>query len=215
MITINRYPINLNLENKKCLVIGAGKVAERKVRRLLGCGAKVLVISPQITRYLKALAEKKKIIFKKRRVNLTDLNSVYLVISAASDRKINSLISSYCHRKGILINVVDSPKECNFILPSIVRRGGLTIAISTDGISPALSKKIRQDLERRFGAEYAKLLRIMKKLRPEVLRVIKNSGSRKAFFQKVVQADILNLLKRGKGQQAREKIRAILTQNLH
>ncbi len=198
------------MENKRCLVTGAGRVAERKVRRLLECGAQILVVSPKITPFLKTLAENKKIIFKKRRVNLTDLNGVYLAISATGDRKINSLISSYCHRKGILVNVVDSPKECNFILPSVARRGNLTITVSTDGISPALSKKIRRDLEQRFGAEYAKLLRLMAKLRPEVLRKIKNSDSRKAFFQKVIQADILNLLKKNKERQAREKIRAIL-----
>ena len=181
------YPVSLNLENKKCLVAGAGQVARRKVRRLLECGARVEVISPGIAQPLMALAENKKIIYKNRRVSLKDLNGVYLVICATDDRKTNSLISSYCLKKNILINVVDSPKECNFILPSIVRRGALTIAISTDGISPALSKKIRQDLERRFGPEYARLLRMMKKIRPAVLKSIKNPKSRKAFFQKLIQ----------------------------
>jgi len=195
-------------------VIGAGSVAERKVTRLLECGAQVSVIAPLATPRLKALAEKKKITFKKRRFNLRDLNGAYLVISAASDRRINSLASSYCRRKGILINVVDSPKECNFILPSVLKRGNLAITISTDGISPALSKKIRQDLERRFGAEYAKLLRIMAKLRPEALKKIKNPGLRKAFFKKAVRADILNLLKRNEEGQAREKIRAMLENDI-
>lgn len=214
-MAVNYYPINLNLRNKECLVIGAGRVAERKVRRLLECGAQVSVISPEVTPNLKALAEKKKIAFKKKRVDLTDLKGVYLVISATADRRINSPISSYCHRKGILVNVVDSPKECNFILPSVLKRGSLAIAISTGGISPALSKKIRQDLEERFGVEYAKLLRIMAKLRPEVLRKIKNSVSRKIFFQKAVQAEILDLLKRNKEQQAREKIRAMLESEVY
>ena len=189
---VNYYPINLNLKNKECLVIGAGRVAERKVRRLLECGAQVSVIAPLVTPRLKALAGKKKITFKKRRVNLRDLNGAYLVISAASDRKINSTVSSYCRRKGILINVVDSPKECSFILPSVLKRGNLVIAISTDGISPALSKKIRQDLGRRFGAEYAKLLRIMAKLRPEALKKIKNPGLRKAFFKKAIRTILEN-----------------------
>ncbi len=191
-------------------MIGAGRVAERKVRQLLRYGARISAIGPEATPRLKALAEKKKITLKKRRVNLRDLDGAYLVISAASDRKINSKVSSYCRRKGILINVVDSPKECDFILPSVLKRGDLAIAISTGGISPALSKKIRKDLERRFGAEYAKLLRIMAKLRPEAMKKIKNTGSRKAFFKKAVRADILNLLKRNKEEQAREKIMGIL-----
>ncbi len=181
------YPVNLNLERKKCLVAGAGRVAQRKVRRLLECGAKVEVISPEIVPTLKALAKNKKIIYKNRRVSLRDLNGVYLVICATNDRKINSRLSSHCLKKGVLINVVDSPKECNFIVPSIVRRGALTIAISTDGISPALSKKIRRELEQRFGPEYAKLLRMMKKIRPAVLKSIKTPRSRKAFFQKLIQ----------------------------
>lgn len=206
----NYYPINLNLENKKCLVVGAGRVAQRKVMRLLECGAKVRVISPKISAALRTLAERKKIIFRNRRVNLKDLNGVYLVIAATSDRRLNSAVSSYSRKKGILINVVDSPKECNFTLPSILRRGALTISVSTDGISPALAKKIRQDLEQRFGVEYAKLLRIMKEMRPQALKKIKKIQPRKAFFQKALQPYILGLIKRNKEKQAKRKLERIL-----
>lgn len=204
------YPISLVLENKKCLVIGAGSVAERKVRRLLECGAHVEVISPKITTGLKALAEDKKIIFKKRKVNLKDLRRGSLVVAATEDRKINAAVSSYCRKNNILINVVDSPRECNFILPSIVRRGALTISISTDGISPALAKKIRQELEQRFGREYARLLRIMKEIRPQALGKIKNPKARKAFFQKALQPNILALLKQDKEKQVKQKLEGIL-----
>ena len=178
------YPINLALENKRCLVIGAGKVAERKTRRLLEYGACVSVVGQAITPGLKALWKKKVIVFKKRRFGLSDLSGAYLVIAATTDRKVNSAVSSYCLKNGILINVVDSPKECSFILPSVVRKGDLTISISTDGISPALARKIRMDLERRFGTGYAGFLRVMKKLRPQVLKNIKDAKSRKAFFKK-------------------------------
>ena len=207
---VKYYPVNLKLENKKCLVVGAGKVAERKVRRLLECEAPVIVISPKIGLGLKALAQKKKIIFKNRRIDLKDLKGAYLVIAATTDRRINSAISAYCRKKGILVNVVDSPKECNFILPSIIRRGALTISISTDGISPALAKKIRQELGQRFGAEYAKLLRIMKGIRPQALKKIKDSKLRKVFFQKALQPGIIKLLKRNKEKQARIKLKCIL-----
>lgn len=200
------YPINLVLENKKCVVIGAGAVAERKVRRLLECRAQVSVISPKITSGLKRLAAKKKILFKNKEAGLKDLNGAYLVIAATSDRKINSLVSSYCRKKGILINVVDFPQECNFILPSIVRRGSLTISISTDGISPALAKKIRLNLEKNFGVEYAKLLRILKEIRPQAIKKIKNPRRRKDFFQKLLQPEILSLLKRNKEKLAKIKI---------
>ncbi len=204
------YPINLFLETKRCLVAGAGRVAERKVRRLLQCGAKVLVISPKITAGLKALASKKRIILKKRRVKLSDLNAAYLVISATDDRPLNSAIASYCRRKNILVNVVDSPKDCNFILPSVIKRGNLTITISTDGISPALAKRIRQDIQHMFGAEYTRLLRIIRKFRPKALEKIKKSKLRKEFFQKAIQTGILNLLKVNKVKQAKLKLEHLL-----
>jgi len=204
------YPINLALENKKCLVIGAGIVAKRKVARLLECGAKVMVISPGISPGLEALAKKKKVIFKNRKANVADLRDAYLVIAATADRKTNSAISSYCRKRGILINVVDSPDECNFILPSIARRGALTISISTDGISPALAKKIRRDLQRRFGAEYAKLLRIMKEIRPQALEKIKKVQPRKEFFQRAIKPDIFGLIKKNKEKQAKIKLERIL-----
>lgn len=183
---IKYYPINLALNNKKCLVIGAGIVAERKVRRLSECGARVLVIGPAITPFLQAMADKGKIVFKRRKVAHRDLDGAYLVIVATADRMVNAAVSSYCRRRGILVNVVDSPKECNFILPSVLRRGNLTISISTEGLSPALSKKIRQDLGKMFGAEYAGYLRMMKKIRPVALKKLKNSRSRKTFFKKML-----------------------------
>lgn len=204
------YPVNLVLENKKCLVIGAGKVAERKVRRLLESMARVSVVSPEITSGLKALAEKKKIMFKNRNFDLKDLHGMYLVIAATTNRRMNSAVSSYCRKKGILINVVDSPGECNFILPSILRRGALTISISTEGASPALAKKIRQDLERSFGLEYAKLLRIIKEIRPHALEKLKTLRSKKMFFQKALRPGIINLIKRNKGKQAKRKLERIL-----
>ncbi len=200
------YPVNLVLENKICVVVGGGAVAQRKVQRLLECAALVSVISPAITPGLKRLAAKNKILFKNKEVELKDLNGAYLVIAATSDRKINSFVSSYCLKKGILINVVDFPQECNFILPSIVKRGNLTISISTDGISPALAKKIRRDLEKEFGAEYADLLRILKEARPLAIKKIKNARARKAFFQKVLSTEILSLLKKKNEKQAKQII---------
>jgi precorrin-2 dehydrogenase / sirohydrochlorin ferrochelatase len=204
------YPINLSLENKRCLVIGAGIVAERKVRRLLESDARISVISPVITPGFRALCKNKKIVFKKRKFSLKDLPGAYLVIAATNDRKVNAAVYAYCRKKGILVNVVDSPKECSFILPSVVRRGALTISISTDGISPALAKKIRQDLESKFGAEYAVLLRMMKQIRPRVLKKIKDLRSRKDFFQKVLKARVLDCLRRNKKQEAKIRLERIL-----
>lgn len=207
MLSMDKYyPVNLLLKEKICLVAGAGNVAERKVKRLLECGARVLVISPEITPGLKKLAEKEKISYKKRLLNLNDLSGAYLVIAATSDAKLNAGIAKFCLTRNILINVVDSPQDCNFILPSLIRKGGLTITISTQGISPALAKKIRQELATKFGAEYAALLRIMKEIRPLAIKEIKNITARKAFFQKILEPDILKLLRDKKFHQAKKKI---------
>ncbi|MEK6715034.1 MAG: bifunctional precorrin-2 dehydrogenase/sirohydrochlorin ferrochelatase [Candidatus Omnitrophota bacterium] len=204
------YPINLNLENKDCLVIGAGVVAERKIKRLLEYGVNLTVVSPNFSRGISMLAKKNRIRLIQRRVNLKDIRGKFLVISASGERRINSLVSKYCKESNILVNVVDSPIESNFILPSIVKRGNLTISISTEGISPALAKKIRQDLEEKFGTEYEKLLKIMKKIRPEALKKIKDGKKRKAFFEKVVKQKVLNLLKQGKQKEAKRSIERLL-----
>ncbi len=111
------YPVNLNLENKKCLVVGGGEVAKRKVKRLLECGARVLVVSPKITIALQGLIKNKRISYRRSHINLKDINGAFLVIAATGDRRINHLVFSYCRKHRILVNVVDSPDECNFVLP--------------------------------------------------------------------------------------------------
>jgi len=181
------YPINLNLKDKKCVVTGGGRVALRKVKTLVTAGAKVTLVSPEIVTGLKKLRQNKKIIIKKKRLQMKDLKGAFLIISATDDSKLNKSVSSYCRKNNILVNVVDAPKECSFILPSVVSQGDLTIAISTAGISPALSKKIKQDLEKVFDVRYACFLKKMKKLRPEIIKKIADPKSKKAFFNKMVR----------------------------
>jgi len=207
---VKYYPLSVSLKNKKCVVFGAGQVALRKVKRLLEYGAAVSVIGQEIVPQLKRLFEKKKIVFKNKRADLKDLKGAFLVVAATDDRKLNALVSAYCLKKNILVNVVDSPKECNFILPSVLRRGNLAISVSTDGLSPALAKKIRRDIQQRFGFEYAKLLRLMRKIRPEALKKIKNSRARNRLFEKIFQPEILTLFKKNKQQEAGKRIRGYL-----
>lgn len=204
------YPLNLDLKNKKCVVVGAGRVAQRKLARLLECGAFVSVIGLTLSPGLKALAKKKNIVLKKGHVHIRDLAGAYLVISATGDRKINSLISSYCLKKGILVNVVDSPGQCNFIFPAVLCRGDLTISVSTAGICPALSKRIRQDLEKRFGPEYAAFLRLMKAVRPKVIKSIKNPELRKRFFERASEHRVLALVKKNDLARVRQTLERLL-----
>ncbi|PIQ89505.1 MAG: siroheme synthase [Candidatus Omnitrophica bacterium CG11_big_fil_rev_8_21_14_0_20_42_13] len=204
------YPVNLNLKAKKCVVVGGGDVALRKVRRLISCGAKVEVISPKFAPHFKKAAVHGRAVLKKKHVNICDINDAFLVIAATGDRRINNLISSYCMEKGTLVNVVDCPDDCNFILPSIVEKGDLTISISTSGVSPALSKKIRVELEKKFGSEYAEFLRLMKKIRPRVISLVNKPAARKAFFKKVASSQALTLIKKHKRKQLEKKIARML-----
>lgn len=152
------YPINVDITNKKCVVVGGGKVAERKIRTLLKYKAKVTLISPQLTKGLNLLKKKKKIIHLNKKYNLSYLKRAFLAIGASDDAKVNASLGKLAQKKNLLVNIVDRPKYGNFIAPAIVKRGLLNIAISTSGASPALAKKIRIDLEKRYGNEYKKLV---------------------------------------------------------
>ncbi len=145
------YPAFLNLKNKSCVVIGGGKVAERKILILLKSGARLTVISPSITIKIKKIVKAKRIKFIKERFRSSYLKDAFLVIGATDDRKTNREISEYCRKRGILINIVDSPGFSNFICPAILARKDLIIAISTSGLNPALAKQIRKDLEKFFS----------------------------------------------------------------
>ncbi len=166
------FPVFLNLKGRSCIVIGGGKVAERKVRSLLKTGANIKVISPQFTEGLKNLSKgggkvtgRLKLI--KRPFRMQDLKGVFLVIAATSSREIHKKIAS-SYGKGLL-NVVDDPELCTFIVPSVVKRGPLTIAISTSGASPAMAKAIRKEIERLYGKTFGDYLKILEGLRKKII----------------------------------------------
>ncbi len=137
------YPVSLDIKNRKCLVVGGGGVGARKVMTLVDCGAKVTVVSPDVRGNLLELADRGLIILEKRPYRKTDLTGMFLVIGTTDDEELNRQISIDAEKLNMLCNIADRPKVCNFILPSIVNRGDLTISISTSGKSPALAKKLR------------------------------------------------------------------------
>ncbi len=206
------YPVCLNLKGRKCVIVGGGRVAERKVISLLSCQALVRVVSPALTSRLKELLKKGRIEHVKRGYQPRDFSGALLVIAATDDEQTNSRVASQARKRGILINVVDSPDECTFIVPASLGRGNLTISISTGGLSPALSRKIRQQLERDYGREYGEFLKIMAGLRPKVLMEVENSRKRKQIFRSLVESDILELLRKGKRKEVQKKIKKILCQ---
>lgn len=204
------YPAYLDIKGKRCLVAGGGGVAERKINLLLKCGAMVSVVSPKLTKRLKKLNSKRKIKFFKGDFKEKYLKDIFLVIGATDSRKVNLKIYKAASKKDILVNIVDSPKICNFIVPSIVERGDLMITISTGGKSPALSKKLRKELEYRYGVEYAKFLDIMGELRKRISSKIRDENKREEIYRKLVDSDIIKLIKDGDDEAAKKRINEII-----
>jgi precorrin-2 dehydrogenase/sirohydrochlorin ferrochelatase len=179
------YPIFLDLSGRRCAVIGGGSVAERKAGSLLTCGARVKVVSPKLTRTLRKWAEGERIDYVPRRYRKGDLKGVSIVVAASDDGEVNRKVWEEASALGIPANVVDYPDYCSFFIPSVVRRGQLTLAISTSGASPALAKKLRKDFEGKIGSEYADLLRVLERLRAEVLAKVKDPARRRRILQSV------------------------------
>ena len=192
------YPINLDIRNRNCLVVGGGSVGTRKVITLLNCGAAVTVISPRATEELQELARAKSINLRNRSYRATDLKEVFLVIGATDDENLNQKISKDAESRNILCNIADRPAACNFILPSIVHRGDLVITISTSGKSPALAKKLRKTLERQFGDEYAELLHLMGAIREKLLGQAHEPEAHKHLFNQLIDNGLLEMIHDGR-----------------
>jgi precorrin-2 dehydrogenase / sirohydrochlorin ferrochelatase len=189
------YPVNLDIRQKNCLVVGGGSVGTRKVKTLLDCGAKVTVVSPVATEKLAKMAENHKIIWHKRSYEVSDLDGTFLVIGATDDEALNIEISRDAEKQNKLCNIADRPEVCNFILPAIVQKDDLIIAISTSGKSPAFARKLRKDLERQFGDEYAVFLKIMGAIRKKLLSEKHEPEAHKPIFEKLIHSNLLEYIR--------------------
>jgi siroheme synthase-like protein len=167
---VTYLPAFLDIHGKKCIVVGGGKVALRKVKMLLDCGANVTVISPTLHPDLTQLVNKKALHRISREYKSGDLEDVVIVIAATDVKEINDKVADEAKRLGALVNVVDDPEPSDFIIPSFFRRKDLAIAASTSGRSPALARKIRTILEQQFGKEYASLLSLIGEVRSTLKR---------------------------------------------
>ncbi len=203
------YPLSLKISGKRCVVVGGGEVARRKVRTLLEYGANVEVISPDPCRELNKLGGAGEIKVLRRRYQAGDLQGAFLAIAATDNSALNQQVVKEAKEKAVPVNVADDAKNSDFILPSYLRRGALTIAVSTAGVSPALARKIRTRLEKDFGDEYASLVRLVGEVRAELKRQgIKVSGDE---WQGALDLDfIFDLLKKGED----EKAKAVLLDKL-
>lgn len=177
------YPVFLDLTGKSCVIIGGGKVAERKCSALIKAGAKLTVISPYIT---KRLADYKRSGFIRhihRDYRSTDIKSAFVVIAATDSDETNKKVAEDARASNKLLNVVDTPSLCNFIVPAVVNRGLLTIAISTGGASPAIAKAIRKELQKLYGPEYSRYLKFIRDARSRAMRDIPNKKEREKFLK--------------------------------
>ena len=184
------YPICLDLEAKRCVVVGGGRVAERKVMGLLACGAQVSVISPELTEELNRQYSEGKLQWINREYRHGDLAQAFLVIAATDDEETQKLVYREAAAGNLLLNVADVPGRCNFILPATARQGDLAISVSTAGKSPALARKIRMELEKSYGPEYRVLVDILGVIRPEILKFGLPQPENEQLFNKLLHDDL-------------------------
>jgi precorrin-2 dehydrogenase/sirohydrochlorin ferrochelatase len=189
------YPVNLDIKGRKCLVVGGGDVGTRKVKSLLECMASVTVVSPAASEKLLELSGLDMITLIKRSYVESDLEGMFLVICATDDEKLNRQVSRDAEKLNMLCNIADRPEACNFILPSVVKRGDLVISISTSGKSPAYAKKLRKDLEKQYGEEYGILIRMMGAIRSRLLREQHEPEAHKHIFEELIGKDLLNMIR--------------------
>ena len=207
-------PVSLNLKGRCCVVIGGGRVAVRKIATLLEAGAKVRLIAPQIEPRLKQLAQASRIEWKPRQWKKCDLDRAWLVIAATGDREVNRKIKTEASRKKIWVNAVDDPENCTVIFPAHFSRGGIQIAVSTSGQSPALARKIKEELESEWSLNAGKALEVIAQFRRQVKTKLADPEQRFRFWDQALQPKVLKLIRQGKTAEVKRALQAALAKFL-
>ena len=198
------YPINLDIKNKSCVVVGGGEVAFRKIRDLLSAGANVKVIAPEICAGVEELFQRGKISLLRKNFSPDMLGDEIILIAATNNPEVNRQAADSAQSKKILVNVVDAVG--NFNVPSKIQRGDLLLTISTGGKSPAFSKFIREMLELELGENFGAGLEIISARRREVKKILPDSQTRKIFWQKILTREVWELLKLGAFDKLEKKL---------
>jgi precorrin-2 dehydrogenase / sirohydrochlorin ferrochelatase len=204
------YPAFLDLRGASCLVVGGGQVGERKVKTLLECGAVVHLVSPELTPFLEEAVRERWVHRKASDFAPAQLEGMFLVIGATDDPEINRRVSVEARSRNLLCNIVDRPRECSFIVPSTITRGDLILAVSTGGQSPALAKKIRQDLEKLFPDIYSRYVALLGRVRGYVLAQGFPQAKNQRIFESLMEAPILELLQRGDTKHLTDRLARLL-----
>ena len=198
------FPMFFQLENRPCLVVGGGDVAARKVSLLVRAGGKVSVVSPELCESLEGRLNAEEITHLSKEFDAGDIEGQVLIIAATDDESVNRSISEIAHKKNIPVNVVDQPDLCSFIVPSIIDRSPVQVAVSTGGASPVLARLLRARLETIIPAAYGRLALLMEEFRGKVKKLIKDDDKRRSFWETVIQGPIAEMVFSGKEESARE-----------
>ena len=207
------YPLFADLNGRSCVVIGGGRIAQGKVRTLLDYGAKVTVISPEVTQPLAVYARQGRIRYVPRRFKKCDLDGAWLVYASTNDEEINQKVFKTAQKKHIFANVVDQKPLCSFIAPAILKRGPLTIAVSTGGASPSLAKKLKRELDASIGNQYGPILKLLESLRGIAKNRLPKYNDRKIYFDELVHGPVFKKARAGRAALARREAMAILNRH--
>ncbi len=192
------FPVFFDLQEKSCIVVGGGGVAERKIRNLRKAGAVVTVVSPRLSAGLKRLKEANRIKHLPRSYRRGDLRTAYLAVAATDDRRTNERVFREASALRIPVNVVDDPVHCSFIVPAVFSRGDILIAISTGGQSPALAKALRKKLQQEIGIEYPTLLKVAGAIRKKIIPLGWPQSKNQKIYRRLFQEDVIEMVRQRK-----------------
>jgi precorrin-2 dehydrogenase / sirohydrochlorin ferrochelatase len=196
------YPIMLNVANQHVVVIGGGKVAERKIHGLLEAKAKITVVAPAITAGIQQLVAARALVWRQKAFSPDDIEKAWIVIAATNDRDVNKAVAKAA-KPYQLINIVDDPERSNFHVPAIVRRGKLAIAVSTGGASPTVAQQIRRQLEELYDDDYGRYIDFLYECRQFILRHVRDEQKRKELFKAIADE---SFRKRGNWEEEFEQL---------
>jgi precorrin-2 dehydrogenase/sirohydrochlorin ferrochelatase len=199
------FPLFLKLEKRRCLVVGAGSIAESKIAGLVDSGARVRVVAPEATPQVRAWARARKISWQERVFRPADLLGMFLVVAATPSTALHEKIFRVARRLGVLCNIVDVPRLCDFYYPAVVRRGALQIAVSTTGHSPALAQRLRKELEGTFGVEYEEWLASLAKARAKINAKTMKAEERKRLLHEMVSREAFEAFREGRRRKRRRR----------
>jgi precorrin-2 dehydrogenase / sirohydrochlorin ferrochelatase len=202
------YPIYIDIEDRDVVIIGGGNVCARKAETMMKYGARVTIVSPDFTEEIEQWAAEGKLALKRKHYEDADLEGANIVIASTDHQSVNEQIAADCRRRRIPVNVVDVTPLCEFIVPAIIEKGSIQIAVSTGGKSPAVARTLKEDLQRTIGPEYAEANDVLGTLREGAKAVLPTDVDRKRFFDGIIARGILELLRNGRRREAYQAIRA-------